>query len=212
MNYPLLARELLPHLKDNVILHPYFESDIRHVDVDVVNRAFYYRRTLVRRAAKSRDWRRWVFLHYGPHRLQRLLLLRGKIDQSLFMSIVGEVWNDESVLPLHPSFLGVALHLNRNTNTCVGLMTEREQAHLASLPDKVSVFRSHHDTNIDGICWTESCQVAMDISLLFGYTYITRATVDRSKIICYFDRRHQQEIIAWSSNCTTVSTELISSR
>ena len=75
------------------------------------------------------------------------------------------------------------------------IMSKSELWDFAQLPDRVVIYRGCTDENEGGWSWTTRREIARGFATRFGQDgHMLRATVKKSNIIAYFNRRDEYEV------------------
>lgn len=131
--------------------------------------------------------------------------------------IVGQIWTDPELVSLSSdSFLTLHQGVSRPgvAGPCDAMMTEGERRFLADLPDRVRVFRGHVPVIENRPSWTLNPIVALawssqadlesptyqppsdPVEYQFFAPIVTVGTIEKSRIVAYFNRRQEDEILA----------------
>lgn len=135
--------------------------------------------------------------------------------------LVGQIWTDPELVTLSSdSFLTLHHCVSRGavTGPCDAMMTEGERRFLADLPDRVRVFRGHVPVIENRPSWTLNPIVALawstrsnlesptcqppsnSVEYQFFAPIVTVGTIEKSRIVAYFNRRREDEILTSHEN------------
>lgn len=165
----------------------------------MINQAFRAKRAAVEEAQNSRRWEHYLWLHERPYRVWAFARIAGQLDDRDYWEQLGRLWTDSENI-----FEAEALWLRLLTDparlACRALMmTGEERAHLAGLPDRITVYRGYSQPGRgNGMSWTLSRDVARRFALRFTVDTrgrIARREVDKCDVIAYFGGRGEQEIV-----------------
>ena len=79
-------------------------------------------------------------------------------------------------------------------------MSDAELTEFNSLDERLKIFRSHLDWNRDGFCWTLDREIALEFAHGYEWPCLTTATVAKSDVPAFFQRREESEVIVNSTS------------
>lgn len=146
-------------------------------------------------AKAERNWNAFVHLHERPYRFNAFCEIEKLLTDHEYWRMLGAIWSDSENLWQFTFLISRLLNSDRKGR---GLfMNTQERRFLASLPDKLAVYRGHIGKNKAGWSWSLSYLKAYWFSGRFSHknTGVARAVVNKSDVIAVITRRNEFEII-----------------
>jgi hypothetical protein len=182
---------------------------------EMINRMVQAKRERLSRYERDRDWSGWVFTHERPWRTDALIEVckRFDVETSEYWALVSHVHVDSENLaeddntsrwrdiwqgePCTGKRFGSASE-NRTS-----LMTDSERSRFSELPEKLVIYRGSIEDprreEIPDLCWSLSEKVARWFANRFQKQgedrYLVTGEVDRSRVLAFFDRRSEEEVV-----------------
>lgn len=162
------------------------------------NRALEHKSALLTDAVRQKRWQKAVMLHEKPYRLDALLQIAERMEDRDYWHLLGDVWTGTEIVHFNYD-----LWLGAFCNPRPGrpwLMSSEEQNELASLPDRVELYRGFdHPDAARGLSWTLDRGLAEWFARRLydgtGTPTVASASVRREHIIAYFAGRSEQEVL-----------------
>lgn len=183
-----------------VIKHPLlFAVPYAPVMNAMINEAFRAKKIAVEEAMTSRRWGQYLWLHERPYRVHAFSRIASQLTDTDYWGQLGQLWTDsENIFEAEALWLRLLTSPARMGSREL-IMTAEERAHLASLPERITVYRGYSQPGRgNGMSWSLSREVARRFAFRFaGDTTgrITRRTVAKEQAIAYFSGRGEQEIV-----------------
>jgi hypothetical protein len=161
------------------------------------------------------EWARYLpHLSLTERQIQFIINESGKQDPAYFRTI-GQIWTAPEPLGCTSGFLELLLgiHPSKPTQTfspnVLHIMTLAEQQQLAKLPEKLTVYRGHHERLLNGISWTMNCNIALQYAVGWPeHRFISVGIVNKSSVIALIDRWSETEILAPTSAVQDIVTQI----
>ena len=205
-----LHPDLRSCLRDGWITHPLLELQCRKPgEYRRINTLYNLRRQKVETARQSNDWDTLIALHRPTEREMAFYENSEQMERADYYRIGGNIWMDPEIIHSGSCFVAGLISMSDDVIIRRGIMTNDERDQLASLSDRVRIFRSHLDWNRDGFCWTLDRDIALEFAHGYDWASLTSAYAEKSDILAYFDRRGESEIIIHPSNISEPETETV---
>jgi len=136
-----------------------------------------------------------ITMYEKPHRFDALWRYRNKItDDALFWKLFGDLWTGSENIWQNQRTIKKLLGLGRPQHE--EMMSAKERATLAKLPEQVAIYRGHQGVNKHGWSWTLDEGKAWWFARRYGERgWVRRRVIPRDKITAYFDQ--EQEIVSF---------------
>jgi len=200
-----LHPDLVPYLEESELLgtilkHP-MVFDVPHMPFMAwrCNDQYAYKQKALSRAMASHDWHSVIWLHERPYRRDALWAIRRKVTNQEYWNLVEMVWTDSENIWQWGSMVRKLLLCQRPDRRYI--MNEEERAALAAMPDTLTVYRglTSRGTRL-GWSWTLDRAKAEWFAARFTqegqHKIVLTGTVPRSRVIAYFTRCNEEEIVA----------------
>lgn len=133
-------------------------------------------------------------------RLPTILDLTDEMSRTDWLRLLGENWSVCDNIGRYKERLFLALG---NRRTHLQMMSERERAELAALPDEFPIYRGCDETNQDGICWSLERESAAKFPFYNRYAakrpVLVTAMVKRTRVTALKLDRSEAEIITFNA-------------
>lgn len=210
-------RQLVEHPED---LHPdleackYTTSDgwvmIKHPLVNTVmhaeafnaltNRQYEYKKISIARALADREWGSYTFLHERPWRLNAFIQIMDNVGSDTYWHLLGQVWVDSENIRETAEVWETMLKSKRPQRASI--MTLEERQALMAMPEILDVWQGCTAEQDDGWSWTLDHDKAIWFAERFASfegpeaePVVRRGMVSKRKVLAYFDRRNESEIL-----------------
>lgn len=183
-----------------VIKHPLlFAVPYAPVMNAMINEAFRAKKAAVAEAKNTGRWDHYLWLHERPYRVHAFARIAAQLNDRTYWEQLGRLWTDsENIFEAEALWLRLLTDPARAANRGL-MMTSEERAHLAALPDRITVYRGYSQPGRgNGMSWSLSRDVARRFAFRFTVDtrgQIARREVDRAEVIAYFGGRGEQEIV-----------------
>jgi hypothetical protein len=215
---PKLHPDLLPYLKDDEISHPLLklEGGVYPAFYQRINKVYEYKKQAIENIRLPNEWQ-----SYLPHlpindRIKEFLTHEYMREDLEYFRMVGQIWTEFETLGQTSSLLEMMIGLQpisfRKTLSpnVIHLMTSSEQEKLIQLPDRLTVYRGHHDRLLHGISWTIERNIAMQYAVGWhGNRSISTGTVMKKHVLAFIDRWDESEIIVPTHLISNIETRCV---
>jgi hypothetical protein len=147
------------------------------------------------RYRERRKWERWLGVVRPEFRYAALLSVRHEMPQVEFLQLAGHLWNSPEVPIVLCDFLLECFVGLEDTRPVWGLMIEEEITEFIGFRDRLSVYRSHNESNLCSLSWTTSLDWALEHKSMMSYPLLSQAIVRKSDCLAFFNRRCRAELI-----------------
>ena len=214
-----LNPELQPYLDldEGTISHPIYWCEFAHPTI-------YHRINLVYESKKQQinlspslpnEWESHL-PHLSPSdRLLEVFRNEYLRTDPAYFKIVGQIWTDRKLLAHTSSTLEVLLGIERfsgnrdRSPNIIHMMTEVERQKLADLPDKIRIYRGHHERLLNEISWTLDLNIAGQYAVGWEEKrQISTGIVSKKEVIAFVDRWQESEIIVPARMVRNIETQL----
>jgi hypothetical protein len=190
--------ELRSYFHGGLVHHPLIIASVTANRIQYINETYRKNKADARKAEREGDWQRLIRgLYERPYRIKALRkALRRIADPKEAARLVGDVWRDSENIRQHRS----AWH-----SIWTGLadpwaaMDEKEQAELATFPDKLTIFRGHGGRRglTKGLSWTmDQAEAEWFARRSFrGPPFVASGWVFKIDVFAYFNGRKESEIV-----------------
>ena len=207
MDTAILTRkeELVPELKAYLhhktfpmIQHPLVYSVPHFQEMNAfVNAQLKHKTEAVEKALKKRDFVSYVFLHERPYRFQAIQKIAADVKNSDYWKLLSQFWIDsENIWQNKEAWRSLLLSQRPGRHHFMS-MADREA--LASLPDKVTIYRGYDARKGDphGFSYTLNPDIAKKFARRFygSLPEVKTRTISKEEILAYTNRRGEEEII-----------------
>lgn len=205
-----LDPELEPYLEESTFLglclkHP-LVFQVPYFNAGMANLAYRHKTGMVDKARSEKDWHSYIWLHERPYRFDALndVLAEVNVSDEDEHSLIRDVWIDsENVWQHFYAWVEIFSHEDLNSEM---LMTDKERARLAALPEVVRIYRGATlEMNEDGLSWTLDQGRAKWFAERFshrGSAVVIHADVPRDQIVALLEGRSEDEVIVLPENYT----------
>jgi hypothetical protein len=150
------------------------------------------------KALAEERWLDYVLLHEPPYRVAVFAKLAKKLSHAAYWKSLGEHYIYTENIWQRKRQLARLFASNRPHRK--QLMSAYERRHLASLPNRLTIYRGSQSKRIQGWSWTLDEKKAPWFakrwaSLNFGKPHVATGKAKKSDVIAYFSRRKEKEII-----------------
>ena len=158
-----------------------------------------YRAERIKQALESEDWNEYLFAHRIVDRPVALKGVEDRLSDDEYWKLVRLAWTDADAICCADDLWRELLTKDRPSRD--EIMEEDERQALLKLDDPVKIVRGHTEFNRDGWSWTLTWRVAKIFAKTKdgwpekGSPKVTTARVERSKVIAYFTRWDEEEIL-----------------
>jgi hypothetical protein len=146
--------------------------------------------------------RRWLYMYWDSYeRLPALLEVIYEIDSTMWIRLLGEIWDDCDNIGEHKDLL--LKELNEWLDCPLGiipeLMDKDERRAFKALPDQFTIYRGCGPENRDGLSWSLSRDVAARFPFLNKYRtdrpLLLTATINKNRVAALKLGRNEQEVV-----------------
>ena len=165
-----------------------------------------------REALANKDWGHYLALHGHEEVLEAFVTLQDQLEGKEYWELLRDVWIRAE--QIQPRDVWAQL-LTQHEGARTAIMTEEERAHLASLPEQITVYRGvGNPEHQQGFSWTLDRQRAewfaqrfldQPIAAMFRLTsfdpnhkaepVLVTGVVSRKDVIAYLAQRDEQELV-----------------
>lgn len=191
-----------PMIKHPLIIELFFDP----ARCAMINTRYHVKKEKIERMLADRKWSDYVMMHERPFRLDALLhvLARGLREESpeIIGDVLHQVWTDsenifENFELWYELFEDVSLAAAWRAS-----MDDEERAKLASLPEKVTIYRGFkHSESMSGFSWTLRRTRAMWFANRWKRNddepKVATGTVHRDDILAYYSGRNEDEVVVF---------------
>lgn len=161
---------------------------------------------------KKKDWERLIFFHQRHCRLRTFIrILKSRHRDSLYpqyWQVLGQIWTDTETV-FGDLCQWRELFSNTQTPHPETFMTPDEQTFLASLPERLTIYRGYNPkyNNRAGYSWTLDSSIAerlgkrdwlmpgLDKPLPCATGAVLTRDIDKDEVFAYSNRRRESEIL-----------------
>lgn len=205
-----LNRELKCYLEDDdtwgkILRHPLVYAIPYFPALNAQHNAMLKRKkALLIDAVKDHDWHSYIFIHERPYRLMALIDVMDEMTDAEYWSALGQAWIDSENIPRSKTTWGRLLSAFRDDKHAI--MNDDERDELAAMPDEFVIYQGHTSARDDGWSWTIDADKAVWFANRFVNLeshsspvpiepMVSTATIAKSDVLAYFDRRGESEIL-----------------
>jgi hypothetical protein len=202
-----LHPDLVPHVRTDTVLpmvhHPLVVSVAMPNSHKFMNQQYLQKKAAIEQLAAEGEWRQYILMHERPYRYDALLYA---INHGLaknpdkFWSCVAYVWTDsENIRQNQAGWMKIwASGIPHREK----VMTDKERAALAKLPNEIVVYRGvGHKQSKLGLSWTTDKARAEWFAKRFAgvngrSAHVFQGVVQKSDVLAHFLGRNEDEIVA----------------
>lgn len=197
--------ELNPELKEHVsrsemglymLRHPLVYSvPYSEIENHWINKHYQHKKAQIKAALKEKDYNLFVFTHERPYRLAAFSVIDNLLSNEQYWKLLGELWVDSENIWQNKSMWKEYLKSDRPERRKI--MSDKELAHLLSLPDTFTVYRGYLPRkNKNGLSWTLDKKKAEWFANRFSQKgLVAQRVVKNSDCIAYFSGKGESEIL-----------------
>lgn len=203
VTFPPLHTDLTECLRGRSLQHPLIQfEDAWPAFYSRLNQLYEHRLRKLRGEHTPNEWDRF---HPELSPSERVYCLFEPRDTPEYYRLFGQMWTDPE-LPQHSSTLiGCAVcwsHANISH-----LMTAAERAIVAALPKSVRLYRGHAAPLRDHWSWTLDREIALRWAIgLPNFGWLSTGIVAKDRLLAFFDRRGEREVLVDSSDLVDIET------
>jgi hypothetical protein len=198
MNEPLHP-DLLPYFEEEGALGPQLRHPLVYQVPFFTNgmaNAYYKQKVkAIEDALAKKNYSTVVYLHERPYRIQAFLDVMESMEDADYWKLLSSIWTDTENSWQNFQMWNALLRSPRPERH--NLMDEEELNHLASLPNKVVVYRGCvAGVNENGLSWTLDKTKAEFFANRFSKNGIVlEKTINKDEIVAVFLGRNESEVI-----------------
>jgi len=143
-------------------------------------------------------WHTYVFLYERPWRLHGFQEVEEELTDVAYWDLLAEIWIDsENIRQNVDEWTGL---LRSDRGSREAMMSDKDQALLAAMPDQIVVYQGHTGARDDGWSWTTERNVAVWFAHRFAglerdVPVLTQGVVDKTDVLAYFTNRNESEVL-----------------
>lgn len=215
-----------PSLHEDLIEAIYTDGEVKHLKHPLVFSIFYtplmnanlnkqyeYKLEAIDRALKEENYNTFIWLHERPYRLYAFQEISYKLEDDEYWKLLSDIWTDTENMWQNLDEWVECLNEDREGQT-ENFMDETERKTLASLPEKVRIFRGTLEGNAPGLSWTLDRKRAEWFARRLARgnkPVLISAWVRRDDIIAYLSARNEDEIIILPESAYNKRTKFLES-
>ena len=198
--------DLIPELKAHfhnktfpMLQHPLVYSIPHFSEMNAyVNEQWRQKTVMLSKAVDEKKWESYIFIHERPYRMTAFCNIVKYLRDDEYWSLLKTVWVDsENIWQYKQVWIDFLTSTRKGFSRNFMNMTER--GFLASLPDKVTIFRGYDESRegaADGLSYTLDHKIATK----FSYRRCKKPAlktliVDKEQILAFINQRGEEEII-----------------
>ena len=158
-----------------------------------------YKKQEIEQALGTQDWARYLFAHDDADRPNALIEIESRLDDAEYWKLVRLAWTQSDSLTINNAAWRKLFLASRSSRH--ELMEEDERQALDELENPLLIHRGHTEFNPDGWSWTLSYSLAIKFAKTpggwpeAGSPVVTQARVDKEKVIAFFKKLGEFEIL-----------------
>lgn len=210
-----LKDELMPYVQRHpalgqVLQHPlvYFVPYFEHFAA-YANEMLRHKQAALENAIENKDWSQVVFLHERPWRCDAFDAHAERMDHHDYWSLLANVYTDSENIDEKFGVWDRLLSADRPGREA--FMKAEEALFLASLPERIRVFRGGIDRTVSDFSWSVDervaawfAQRAVSLSGRSGPGVVLEGWVNKADVIGYKNNRNEAEIVVSPSQVEIV--------
>jgi predicted ABC-type ATPase len=164
----------------------------------IINKQYKQKLEAVAKAKQEKNWTSYIQLHERPYRLDAFMNIKDEMSDADYWSKLSDIWVDSENIWQNMNLWKSVLSSKRPNRQ--NMMTVDEQKELASMPDKIDIYRGFVEgKNKNGFSWTtDRAKAEWFSSRLAGdgeNPLVAEARVNKKDVVAYFSRRGESEIV-----------------
>jgi hypothetical protein len=176
----------------------------------LANAALKGKREEVAEARQSKDWRRYLFLHERPYRIDAFTHICWQMGSKTYWELLGSIWTDTENLWQNQNEWRQCLTAERSCRN--HLMKPEERATLKLYPSQFPVYRGYSAPGtLLGLSWTTNPVIAKFFARRLAepdsLRFVARGTVRRRDVLAYFNGRDEGEMVVLPENVFDIEIE-----
>lgn len=158
-----------------------------------------YKKQEIERALETQDWRKYLFAHDDADRTKAIIEIESRLSDIEYWKLVRLAWTQSDSLTINSAAWRELFLSSRGSRH--ELMEEEERQALDEQENSLLIYRGHTEFNPDGWSWTLSHTLAIKFAKTpdgwpkFGSPVVTQARVDKEKVIAFFTKLDEFEIL-----------------
>ena len=219
--------DLHPDLVPYIIDHELFGKTIDHPLVRFMplehegmttraNDCYKWKKNLLKKSVKERDWDAYVFAHERPYRVAALCDIR--INHELtgreFWPVLGSAWVDSNNIWQNPDEW-LELWSERMPYS-YSVMDKVDRKAFKALPDEMTVWRGVGNRDaVEGLSWTTDRNMALWFAYRFmkgRKPHLAQGQVSKRDVLAHFTGRGESEIVVIPEYVVDITVEKLSAK